>query len=138
MDSIGLVSVRRNIDIGRRRRGATPTASQKEHRTGGLRRAKSSASDKDPAAAQAVAAASLKQNLEHIRLAQVSAELKRFQLLKKLDSLKTRRNFELGESVLASLYGIRTYFGHCSDLVQGLTPQAWPASGSADCVEGEV
>ena len=36
---------------------------------------------------------------------------------------QTRRNFELGESVLASLFGIRTYFGHCSDLVQGITPQ---------------
>jgi len=104
--------------------GTTPTASShKEHRTGGLRRAKSSAADRDPSVAQAAAAASLKQNLEHIRLAQVGAELKRFQLLKKLDSLKTRRNFELGESVLASLYGIRTYFGHCSDLVQGITPR---------------
>jgi Arf-GAP with coiled-coil, ANK repeat and PH domain-containing protein len=34
-----------------------------------------------------------------------------------------RRNFELGESALASLHGIRAYFHHCSDLVQGLSPQ---------------
>ena len=37
-----------------------------------------------------MAAAGLRLNLEEIRVAQANAELKRFQLLKKLDSLKVR------------------------------------------------
>ena len=37
--------------------------------------------------------------------------------------MQKRRNFELGESALASLHGIRAYFHHCSDLVQGLSPR---------------
>lgn len=79
--------------------------------------------DKDPIIAQAIAAANLRQNLQQIRLSQANAELKRFQLLRKIDSLRTRRNFELGESALASLHGIRAYFHHCSDLTQGLSPR---------------
>jgi len=70
-----------------------------------------------------VYAANLRQNLEDIRLAQANAELKRFQLLKHLDALKTRRNFGLGESILASLNGIKAYFHHCSDLTQSLQPR---------------
>mmetsp|Transcript_21914 Transcript_21914/g.26775 ORF Transcript_21914/g.26775 Transcript_21914/m.26775 type:complete len:1208 (-) Transcript_21914:30-3653(-) len=70
-----------------------------------------------------LAAAMIRQTLEQIRLSQANAELKRFQLLRRLDSLKTRRNFELGESALASLHGIRAYFHHCSDLTQGLSPR---------------
>jgi len=79
--------------------------------------------DKDSVIVQAIAAANLRENLQQIRLAQANAELKRFQLLRKIDSLKTRRNFELGESALASLHGIRAYFHHCSDLTQGLSPR---------------
>jgi len=72
---------------------------------------------------RAIAAATLRQNLEEIRLAQANGELKRFQLLKQLENFKTRRNFELGESALASLNGIKTFFRHCGDLTQGLTPR---------------
>jgi hypothetical protein len=86
---------------------------------------------------------------EMIRLAQANAELKRFQLLRRLDSIKvscsrllllfidlldqdkhrhkyllqTRRNFEISESALASLNGIRAYFHHCSDMIDTITPQ---------------
>lgn len=34
-----------------------------------------------------------------------------------------RRNFELGESALASLNGIRAYFHNCSDMIEIITPQ---------------
>jgi len=62
-------------------------------------------------------------NLRQIRCGLANAELSRFQLLRYLDSLKTRRDYELGESTLASLHGIRAYFHHCSDLTQGLAPR---------------
>ena len=67
---------------------AGPGTPNRKHRSGGLRRSKSTNPDEDPAVAHAAAAANLRQNLEQIRLAQGNAELKRFQLLKKLDSLK--------------------------------------------------
>ena len=67
---------------------AGPGTPGRKHRSGGLRRSKSTNPDEDPAVAHAAAAANLRQNLEQIRLAQGNAELKRFQLLKKLDSLK--------------------------------------------------
>jgi len=77
--------------------------------------------NKDPVE-KAIAAACLRQSLEEIRLSQANSEFKRFQLLKHVDALKTRRNFDLGESILASLNGIKAYFHHCSDLIEGLTP----------------
>eukprot|EP00550_Attheya_septentrionalis_P000770 CAMPEP_0198288334 /NCGR_PEP_ID=MMETSP1449-20131203/6861_1 /TAXON_ID=420275 /ORGANISM="Attheya septentrionalis, Strain CCMP2084" /LENGTH=818 /DNA_ID=CAMNT_0043986447 /DNA_START=165 /DNA_END=2621 /DNA_ORIENTATION=+ len=77
----------------------------------------------EPGFVSATVAVNLRDNLEKMRLSQANAELKRFQLLKRLDSIKTRRDFELGESALASLHGIRAYFHHCSDLIQGLTPR---------------
>lgn len=46
------------------------------------------AEEKDPALQAAEAAANLRHNLEMIRLAQANAELKRFQLLRRLDSIK--------------------------------------------------
>jgi hypothetical protein len=48
--------------------------------------------------------------------------LKRFQLLKHIVAHKQRRKFEIGENALASLHGIRAYFHHCSDLVNGIVP----------------
>jgi phage-related minor tail protein len=45
---------------------------------------------KDPTLIMATTAANLRLTLEHIRLAQTSAELKRFQLLQKLVSIKVR------------------------------------------------
>ena len=79
--------------------------------------------EKDPALAPAEAAANLRHNLEQIRLTQANAELKRFLLLRRLDSIKTRRNFELGESTLASLNGLRAYFHHCNDMIDCVTPK---------------
>ena len=76
----------------------------------------------DPAVAAASTAATLRLNLEQIRLAQATAELKRFQLLKHLVAHKQRRKFEIGENALAAMHGVRAYFHHCSDLVTGLLP----------------
>mmetsp|Transcript_7832 Transcript_7832/g.9102 ORF Transcript_7832/g.9102 Transcript_7832/m.9102 type:complete len:848 (-) Transcript_7832:1233-3776(-) len=76
----------------------------------------------DPAVQIATTAANLKLTLEQVRLAQATAELKRFQLLKHIVAHKQRRKFEIGENVLASLHGIRAYYHHCSDLVTGLVP----------------
>lgn len=96
-----------NLSQGRNVRGAPPrTASGSE----------------DPVAIAASAAANLRLTLEQVRLAQATAELKRFQLLKHIVAHKQRRKFEIGENVLASLHGIRAYFHHCSDLVSGLVP----------------
>ncbi len=53
------------------------------------RRGKNSNTDKEQFE-RAIGAANLRQNLEEIRLAQANAELKRFQLLRRLDSLKVR------------------------------------------------
>jgi Arf-GAP/coiled-coil/ANK repeat/PH domain-containing protein len=88
-----------------------------------MQRGKEDEPEKDPALATAEAAANLRHNLEQIRLAQANAELKRFQLLRRLESIKTRRNFELGESTLSSLNGLRAYFHHCSDMIDGVTPK---------------
>ena len=88
-----------------------------------MQRGKEEEPEKDPALATAEAAANLRHNLEQIRLAQSNSELKRFQLLRRLESIKTRRNFELGESTLSSLNGLRAYFHHCSDMIDGVTPK---------------
>lgn len=76
----------------------------------------------DPEVQMATSAANLRLTLEQVRLAQATAELKRFQLLKHIVAHKQRRKFEIGENVLASLHGVRAYFHHCSDLVNGLLP----------------
>ncbi|KAL9191455.1 hypothetical protein ACHAXT_001161 [Thalassiosira profunda] len=103
------------------------TGKEPGHRLKNLRdrinRGKEEEIEKDPALATAEAAANLRSNLEQIRLTQANAELKRFQLLRRLDSIRTRRNFELGESTLASLNGLRAYFHHCSDMIDGITPK---------------
>lgn len=78
--------------------------------------------EEDPRIAGAMTSANLRLTLEQVRLAQATAELKRFQLLKHMVAHKQRRKFEIGENVLASLHGIRAYFHHCSDLVSGLVP----------------
>eukprot|EP00934_Nitzschia_sp_Nitz4_P006982 Nitzschia sp. Nitz4//scaffold1_size375055//341258//343932//NITZ4_000337-RA/size375055-augustus-gene-0.697-mRNA-1//1//CDS//3329541228//6972//frame0 len=83
---------------------------------------KTSHPSEDPALQAAVTAANMRLTLEQVRLAQATAELKRFQLLRHIVAHKQRRKFEIGENVLASLHGIRAYFHHCSDLVTGLLP----------------
>jgi hypothetical protein len=83
---------------------------------------KPSTPTEDPVVQAARTAANMRLNLEQVRLAQATAELKRFQLLKHLVAHKQRRKFEIGENALASLYSVRAYFHHCSDLVTGLLP----------------
>jgi len=83
---------------------------------------KSGSGSEDPQVQMAATSANLRLTLEQVRLAQATAELKRFQLLKHMVAHKQRRKFEIGENVLASLHGIRAYFHHCSDLVSGLLP----------------
>ena len=68
-------------------------------------------------------AASTKCSLENLRLLQVTSELARFRYLRRMQSLQERRTFELGETMLASLHGIRAYFHHASDLCGGLNPR---------------
>lgn len=100
----------------------TPPDSNEQNTLDGSQRQPKSV-EKDPIVAKGLATANLRKSLQQIRLAQANSELKRFQMLRRLDSLKTRRNFELGESALASLHGLRAYFHHCSDLTQGLSPR---------------
>jgi hypothetical protein len=76
----------------------------------------------DPVAQMAASAANLRLTLEQVRLAQATAELKRFQLLKHIVAHKQKRKFELGESVLVSLNSVRAYYHHCSDLATGVVP----------------
>lgn len=76
----------------------------------------------DPMVQAASAAANMRLTLEQVRLAQATAELKRFQLLRHIVAHKQRRKFEIGENILASLHGVRAYYHHCSDLVTGLLP----------------
>ena len=91
------------------------------NRVGGT--TKDDETEKDPALATAEAVANLRHNLEQIRLMQANTELKRFQLLRRLDSSKTRRNFELRESALASLSGLRVYFNHCAHMIDTIAPK---------------
>lgn len=96
-----------NLSQGRNVRGPPPrTASGQE----------------DPVAQMAATAANLRLTLEQVRLAQATAELKRFQLLKHIVAHKQRRKFEIGENILASLHGVRAHYHHCSDLVSGIVP----------------
>eukprot|EP00520_Triparma_pacifica_P012937 CAMPEP_0118648344 /NCGR_PEP_ID=MMETSP0785-20121206/9104_1 /TAXON_ID=91992 /ORGANISM="Bolidomonas pacifica, Strain CCMP 1866" /LENGTH=396 /DNA_ID=CAMNT_0006540527 /DNA_START=56 /DNA_END=1242 /DNA_ORIENTATION=+ len=67
--------------------------------------------------------ATIKTVLDGLALQNCNAELSRFKYLRRMESLRERRTFELGEVMLASLHGIRAYFHHASDLTNGLTPK---------------
>lgn len=108
-----------NNNAGDAKRKLKNLRDRMQNRAGG----KDDENERDPALATAEAAANLRHNLEQIKLTQANAELKRFQLLRRLDSIKTRRNFELGESTLASMNGLRAYFHNCSDLIDHVTPK---------------
>jgi hypothetical protein len=73
--------------------------------------------------AKATMAANLRSTLDSIRMAQVSAELKRFQLMKHLISIKHRRNFELGETAMATVHSTRSCYLHCSEIWDGVIPE---------------
>lgn len=80
------------------------------------------ASPEDATLGKAMTAASLKATMQQIRLAQASAELKRFQLVKRLINAKVRRNFEVGEDVMATFHALNAYYHQCADLVAGYIP----------------
>mmetsp|Transcript_42996 Transcript_42996/g.103973 ORF Transcript_42996/g.103973 Transcript_42996/m.103973 type:complete len:874 (+) Transcript_42996:219-2840(+) len=101
------------------RKGKTNLSQGRNSRTGPPR---TKSGSEDTVAMMASNAANLRLTLEQVRLAQATAELKRFQLLKHIVAHKQRRKFEIGENVLMSLNGVRAYFHHCSDLVTGLVP----------------
>ena len=104
---------------------APPPAGDGERRTppnSSSSTSSSSSSDRVSVNSPALRTATVRNGLEGIRLSQVHAELARFKFLRRMESLKERRTFELGETALASLHGIRAYFNHVSDLTTGLTP----------------
>lgn len=72
---------------------------------------------------KATIAANLRLSLEQIRLQQATAELKRFEFMKHLISIKHRRNFELGESIMASMHSMRACHLHTSDMLSGTIPK---------------
>mmetsp|Transcript_19587 Transcript_19587/g.53930 ORF Transcript_19587/g.53930 Transcript_19587/m.53930 type:complete len:840 (+) Transcript_19587:227-2746(+) len=77
----------------------------------------------EDALSRATLAADLRLQLENIRFTQADSENKRFQLMKHLIDLKHRRNFELGESTMAFVHGMRAYHHHCADVVAGTVPR---------------
>ncbi|GMH91296.1 hypothetical protein TL16_g12016 [Triparma laevis f. inornata] len=89
---------------------------------GGRGKDKGDGQDKKEMAAN-LNTANVRCQLEEIRLQQANSELSRFKYLRRMESLKERRTFELGETMLASLHGIRAYFHHISDLTNGLAPR---------------
>lgn len=86
-------------------------------------RSDSSGDETEQAVARAAQAANMRSSLEQIRLTHATAELQRFQLMKQLLSVKHRRHFELGESVVACFHGLNAYYHQCDDLVSGFIPK---------------
>lgn len=80
----------------------------------------SGGSAEDTTLAKATEAANLRSALEQIRLAQANAELKRFQLMNHLISIKHRRNFELGENAVASAHTVANYHHNCSSVLDSV------------------
>lgn len=76
---------RESADLSRFRRSGSNTNSSGSGGGGGGK------DKRDPSLVMASTAANLRLTLEQIRLAQASAEIKRFQLLQKLISIKVRR-----------------------------------------------
>jgi hypothetical protein len=77
----------------------------------------------DATLTKAMEASNLYSALEQVRLLQATAELKRFQLMKHLISVKHRRNFQLGENALVSVHTMRDYHSACSRAVQSILPR---------------
>ena len=55
-------------------------------------------------------------HLEGIKLSKARASLARFNLLQFFEALRSRKQFSVGESALASLYGLRAFLVQCADL----------------------
>lgn len=71
---------------------------------------------------KALEASNLLSSIEQVRVLQATAELKRFQLMKHLISIKHRRNFEVAENAISTLHGISHYHERCKAVVDGLSP----------------
>jgi Putative GTPase activating protein for Arf/PH domain len=84
------------------------------------RETSSGGNSEDATLAKATEAANQRSALEQIRLAQANAELKRFQLMKHLISIKHRRNFELGENTVSSAHSISNYHRSCTSVVEAV------------------
>lgn len=89
------------------------------------RRNSNNSNDEEPerVAEKAADAANTRLTLEQIRLAQASAELKRFQFMKHLIGIKHRRNFELGDNTVAAVYGLSTFHQSCFETIKKIDPQ---------------
>lgn len=61
--------------------------------------------------------------LEQVRLVQATAELKRFELMKHLISVKHRRNFEMGESLMATVVDLQTFHNAGNKTIQDILPK---------------
>lgn len=83
---------------------------------GGNGQGESKKEEKDPALATAEAAANLRHNLEMIRLAQANAELKRFQLLRRLDSIKVSNSVFVNITFCYCICSSHNYFRHAETL----------------------
>lgn len=71
---------------------------------------------------KATEAANIRLTLEHIRLTQSSAELKRFQFMKHLIGFKHRRNFELVENGLTAVVSLSSFHKTCFETMKGINP----------------
>jgi len=71
----------------------------------------------------ALESAARRAGLEQTRLLLANAELKRFELMKHLISVKYRRNFELGDALKASVFGLQNYHTSCSSTLQRVSPE---------------
>ncbi|GAX21703.1 Arf-GAP with coiled-coil, ANK repeat and PH domain-containing protein [Fistulifera solaris] len=71
---------------------------------------------------KAMEASNLVSSLEQVRVLQGMAELRRFQLMKHLISIKHRRNFEVAENAISTLHEISNYHGRCKTAVDALSP----------------
>lgn len=87
-----------------------------------IRRGKSEPSASDATLERAVEASGLVSNLEQVCLLQATAELKRFQLMKHLISVKHRRNFELGENCMSTVYEFSNFYRNCSSVLAKVMP----------------
>jgi Arf-GAP/coiled-coil/ANK repeat/PH domain-containing protein len=77
-----------------------------------------------PGLGRALQMANLRTSLEQIRLSQATSELNRYRLVQQIMSVKYRRRFELGETILATFHTMNACYQQCGDLVTGYLPKA--------------
>ena len=89
-------NIGKNKEVGKTNLSGAPIKTKTQTHTAPP---KSTVPTEDPVVQAARTAANLRLTLEQVRLAQATAELKRFQLLKHLVAHKQRRKFEIGENM---------------------------------------